>query len=742
MFDRKERTMDQQKLKELLQDMSLPEKINQLLQVTSGFFIDDVELTGPIRENGITEQSIAQAGSVIGLLGAKKYKEIQDAYIKKHPHNIPLLLMLDVINGFRTIFPIPLAQGATFEPEVSKRCAQIAAKESAVSGVHVTFAPMVDLVRDARWGRVMESTGEDAKLNSDFAIAMVEGFQGTNVGEEYKIAACVKHFAAYGAPTAGRDYNTVELSENTLRGYYLPAYEAAVKAGVEMVMTSFNTLNGIPSTGNQWLMRNVLRDEMGFDGVLISDWAAIEELLYHGYANDRKEAAGLAMNAGVDIDMMTGIYSKNLESLIEDGTVKEELLDEAVLRILALKNKLGLFENPYKDADEEKEKEIILCEEHRKVSLEAAEKSFVLLKNDGILPLKKKEKIAFIGPFVSEKEIYGVWSMLGRPEDTVSIEEAADKIRMDYEFTFAKGCNILGDEDSDLIPNQHVQEMSKEDEERMLQEAVEAAKNADKIVLALGEHRRMSGEAASRSDLTLPKVQYKLLDAIYEVNPNIAVLIFTGRPLDLREVSEKSKAILNVWLPGTEGGTAILNTLIGKVSPSGKLPMSFPYCVGQVPVHYNEYFTGRPYDPKTGGKEYRSNYRDIPNAPLYSFGYGLSYAKFQYDELKLSKDSMSNGETIEAYVTLKNVGEYAGTETVQLYIRDCVGSVVRPRKELKGYQKIMLQPGEAKKVTFEITEEMLRFCKADSSFGSEKGEFHVFLGTDSSTEEFVSFNLN
>ncbi|HCL01703.1 MAG TPA: beta-glucosidase, partial [Lachnoclostridium phytofermentans] len=425
MFDRKERTMDQQKLKELLQDMSLPEKINQLLQVTSGFFIDDVELTGPIRENGITEQSIAQAGSVIGLLGAKKYKEIQDAYIKKHPHNIPLLLMLDVINGFRTIFPIPLAQGATFEPEVSKRCAQIAAKESAVSGVHVTFAPMVDLVRDARWGRVMESTGEDAKLNSDFAIAMVEGFQGTNVGEEYKIAACVKHFAAYGAPTAGRDYNTVELSENTLRGYYLPAYEAAVKAGVEMVMTSFNTLNGIPSTGNQWLMRNVLRDEMGFDGVLISDWAAIEELLYHGYANDRKEAAGLAMNAGVDIDMMTGIYSKNLESLIEDGTVKEELLDEAVLRILALKNKLGLFENPYKDADEEKEKEIILCEEHRKVSLEAAEKSFVLLKNDGILPLKKKEKIAFIGPFVSEKEIYGVWSMLGRPEDTVSIEEAA-----------------------------------------------------------------------------------------------------------------------------------------------------------------------------------------------------------------------------------------------------------------------------------------------------------------------------
>lgn len=733
--------MDQQNLKKLVGDMSLTEKINQLLQVTSGFFVNEAELTGPIRENGITEESISEAGSIIGLLGAKKYKEIQDAYIEKHPHKIPLLIMLDVINGFRTIFPIPLAQGATFEPELSKKCAKIAAKESAVSGVHVTFAPMVDLVRDARWGRVMESTGEDTKLNSDFAAAMVEGFQGNHVGEEYQIAACVKHFAAYGAPTAGREYNTVELSENTLRGYYLPAYEAAIKAGVEMVMTSFNTLNGVPATGNQWLMRDVLRDEMKFDGVLISDWAAIEELIYHGYAKDRKAAAGLAMNASVDIDMMTGIYSKNLASLIEDGTVKEEILDEAVLRILQLKNKLGLFENPYKDADEEKEKEIILCEEHRQVSLEAAEKSFVLLKNEGILPINKKEKVAFIGPFVHEKEIYGTWSMLGRPEDTVSIADAAQKYRVDYEVTFAKGCDILGEEDINLIPEVHGNAMKLEDQETLLKEAVEAAKNADKVILALGEHRRMSGEAASRAELTLPKVQERLLHAIYEVNPNIGVILFTGRPLDLRLVSEKSKAILNVWMPGTEGGNAILNVLTGKVSPSGKLPMSFPYCVGQVPVHYNEYFTGRPYDPKSGGKEYRSNYRDIPNTPLYPFGYGLSYAKFQYSDLKLSKDTMQEGETLDACITIKNEGEYGGTETVQLYIRDCVGSVVRPRKELKSYQKVELQPGEVKCVTFNITEEMLRFYKADSTFGSEKGEFHVFIGTDSSTEEYVSFEL-
>ncbi|MFV0343103.1 MAG: beta-glucosidase BglX [Anaerocolumna sp.] len=733
--------MDQQKLIDLVGDMSLTEKINQLLQVTSGFFVNEAELTGPIRENGITEESISQAGSIIGLLGAKEYKIIQDSYIEKHPHNIPLLIMLDVINGFRTIFPIPLAQGATFEPELSKECAKIAAKESAVSGVHVTFAPMVDLVRDARWGRVMESTGEDPKLNSDFAAAMVEGFQGNYIGDEYQIAACVKHFAAYSAPTGGREYNTVELSENTLRGYYFPAYEAAIRAGVEMVMTSFNTLNGVPATGNKWLMRDVLRDEMKFDGVLISDWAAIEELIYHGYAKDRKEAAGMAMNAGVDIDMMTGIYSKNLAALIEAGTVKKEILDEAVLRILTLKNKLGLFENPYKDADEEKEKEVILCKEHRQVSLEAAEKSFVLLKNDGVLPINKKEKIAFIGPFVQEKEIYGAWSMLAKPEDTVSIEDAAKGYSMDYEFTFAKGCNVLGEEDLDLIPDTYAKTMKLDEQDTLLKEAVEAAKHADKVILAVGEHRRMSGEAASRAELTLPKAQEKLLHAIYEVNPNIGVILFTGRPLDLRLVMEKSKAILNVWMPGTEGGNAILNVITGKVNPSGKLPMSFPYCVGQVPVHYNEYFTGRPYDSKSGGKEYRSNYRDIPNTPLYPFGYGLSYGKFVYSDLQISKNKMVAGEILQACITIKNEGEYGGTETVQLYIRDCFGSVVRPKKELKAYQKVNLQPGEVKCVTFEITEDMLKFIKADTSFGSEKGEFYVFVGTDSSTEEYVNFEL-
>lgn len=733
--------MEQKELINLVKDMSLEEKVNQLLQVTSGFFIDEAILTGPIRENGITEESIAQAGTVIGLLGAKKYKEIQDAYMEKHPHKIPLLFMLDVINGFRTIFPIPLGQGATFEPEVSKRCAEIAAKESAVSGVHVTFAPMVDLVRDARWGRVMESTGEDGKLNSDFAKAMVEGFQGDDIGKQYHIGACVKHFAGYGAPTAGREYNTVELSENTLRGYYLPAYKAAIDAGVEMVMTSFNTLNGVPSTGNEWLMRDVLRNEMGFDGVLISDWAAIEELIYHGYAKDRMHAGELAIKAGVDIDMMTGIYSKELAALIQGGKVDESLLDESVLRILTLKNKLGLFENPYKDADPIKEKEVILCEEHRKTALEVAEKSFVLLENDGILPLKKGEKVAFIGPFVHEKEIYGAWSMLGKEEDTVSIEDAFHKVQGVYDMTFTQGSPILGAEEYKLIPKHQVKETSKVEEERMLCEAIEAAKGADKVILAIGEHRGMSGEAASRADLLIPEVQQRLLRAVYEVNPNIAVVLFTGRPLDLREVSEKSRAILTVWMPGTEGGNAIANVLTGKFNPSGKLPMSFPYCVGQVPVHYNEYYTGRPYDSNSGEVAYRSNYRDIPNNPLYPFGHGLSYTSFTYSDLEISKNEMKSNEQIRASVKLKNTGDCVGTETVQLYIRDCIGSVVRPKKELKDYKKVTLQPGEEKTIEFDITEDMLRFCRVDMKFASEPGEFYVYIGTNSNTEDYVTFEL-
>lgn len=731
----------QEQMKSLVADMSLEEKIGQLLQVTSGFFAEKDMITGPIRENGITEDNLKLTGSVIGLLGAKEYKRVQKEFMEKHPHHIPLLFMLDVINGFRTVFPIPLGQGAAFEPELSRRCAQVAAKEASVSGIHITFAPMADLVRDARWGRVMESTGEDPLLNADYAKAMVEGFQGENVGEAFRVGACVKHFAGYGAPVAGRDYNTVELSENTLREYYLPAYEAAVKAGSELVMTSFNTLGGIPSTGNRRLMRDILRGEMGFDGVLISDWAAIEELIYHGYAQDKKEAARLSIEAGVDIDMMTGIYNKELAALIKEGRVREELLDEAVYRILKLKDKLGLFEHPWKDADEELEKKVILCEDHRRLALEAAEKSFVLLKNDGILPLQKEEKVAFIGPFVREKELCGAWSMVGRAEDTLSIEEAAIKLGAGEEWRFARGSMMLGEEERLLTPAPVEEILSQEKQEELLTEAAELAAWADKVVLAIGEHRLMSGEAASRGEIRIPEVQKKLFDAVRKANPNVAVVLFTGRPLDIREIAAGAKAVLNVWMPGTEGGRAIVRTLTGENNPSGKLPMSFPYCVGQLPVSYNEYFTGRPFSGNAEERAYRSSYRDIPNEPLYPFGYGLGYANFAFTDRYVSSRTLSADGAIEAGVTVENTGDREGTETVQLYIRDCYGSVVRPKKELKAYRKISLKPGERRKVTFTITEKMLAFTRADLSYGSEPGTFLAFIGADSRVEEGMEFAL-
>ena len=441
--------MKQRDLEALLADMTLKEKADQMLQVVGQMILSEDKnvITGPMQELGITEEDVRLAGSVLGSMGAADIKKIQKKYMEEQPHKIPLIFMLDVINGYRTVFPIPLGQGATFEPEVSKRCAAVAAKEAAVSGVQVTFAPMVDLVRDARWGRVMESTGEDPYLNSQFAKAMVEGFQGSDVSEKYKVGACVKHFAGYGGAVAGRDYNTVELSEHTFREFYLPAYKAGIDAGAELVMTSFNTVNGIPASGNKWLMRDILRDEMGFDGVLISDFAAIKETIAHGYSSDEADAAKKAIEAGVDIDMMTSCYSKNLVKLVEDGEVDEKLVDECVMRILKLKNKLGLFENPYKDADEEEEKKFILCKEHRALSREAAVKSFVLLKNeDQALPLKKGLKVAFIGPYTNNHNIMGSWSLIGKREETVTIEEAAREV-MDPETTvFRQGCPVLGND--------------------------------------------------------------------------------------------------------------------------------------------------------------------------------------------------------------------------------------------------------------------------------------------------------
>ena len=720
--------MTKEQLTALLNDMSLEEKVNQMSQVIGGFFDDDTVITGPMAEMGFTEENIELSGSVIGSMGAETVKKIQKSYMEKHPHHIPLLFMLDIINGYKTVFPIPLGQGATFEPELSEKCAAVAAKEASVSGLHVTFAPMTDLVRDARWGRVMESTGEDPYLNGLFCESMVKGFQGENLSDEYKIAACVKHFAGYGAPTAGRDYNTVELSEHTFREFYLPSYKAGIDAGAALVMTSFNTVNGIPATGNKKLMRGILRDEMGFDGVLISDWAAIEETIYHGYCADKEDAAIRAVEAGVDIDMMTGIYCDNLCRLVREGKIPESLVDECCMRILELKNKLG---------------QLILCKEHRELAREAARKSFVLLKNEEqILPLDKTKKTAFIGPYVNSRNLMGSWSIIGEAKDITTVEETMAVEEAGNNVVCCQGSPMLGAEvilEGFTEENQAI--YTPEEEARMLEEALEAAKKADQVVLFIGEDRLQSGEATSNATIQIPQIQQNLLERVAEINENIAVVLFSGRPLDLRDVQVKAKAILEVWMPGTEGAGAITDVLYGRYNPTGKLPMSFPYCVGQVPVHYNEYATGRPHVEGKDKDRFRSKYLDIPNAPLYPFGYGLSYTTFTVSEVSLDKDSMKDGESIRAAVTVKNTGTCAGTETIQLYLHDVAASVVRPVKGLKDFRKVTLQPGEETSVKFTITEPQLRFLSENNIFESEAGIFEIFIGTDSTTTNKAKFTL-
>lgn len=735
--------MTEQKLKELLADMTLEEKVNQMSQVVGAFFNKDMDITamGPMADKGFTPENVALSGSILGSMGAETLKKIQKDFVEQHPHHIPMLFMLDVINGFKTIFPIPLGQGATFEPELSEKCAAVAAKEAAVSGLHVTFAPMTDLVRDARWGRVMESTGEDPYLNGLFCAGMVRGFQGDDLKEPYKIASCVKHFAGYGAPTAGRDYNTVELSEHTFRDFYLPSYKAGIDAGAAMVMTSFNTVNGVPATGNKKLMRGILRDEMGFDGVLISDWAAIEEIIYHGYCADREEAAVRSAEAGVDIDMMTGIYCENLCRLVREGKISEDLINESCMRILELKNKLGLFENPYKDADAEKEKAYNLCPEHRALAKKAAEESFVLLKNDGVLPLDTAKKIAFVGPYTNNHEIKSSWSFTGDSKDCVTIQEAAEKVFDASRTTYAEGCPVIGN-DVELIGFTETtpKKYSEEELAAMEQSALQAAKEADLVVMPMGEHYLQSGEATSRAMIDVPEIQMELFHKVLAVNPNVVVVLFNGRPLDLREISAKAKAILEVWFPGTEGGSAVVDVLTGKKNPSGHLPMSFPYCVGQAPVSYNEYSTGRPNLP--GMKErFRSKYLDIPNAPLYPFGYGLSYTTFDISAVTLDQNEMDKNGRIAAHVTVKNTGDTAGCDVVQLYIRDDYSDVVRPVRELKGFRRVELAPGKEQEVTFYITEEDLRYYRLDGTFGSEPGTFTVFVGDSSTTENSAVFTL-
>ncbi len=735
--------MTEKQLLDLLHEMTLKEKVDQMLQITGSFYQKDANevLTGPENKLGLTAEDLRYAGSILGTAGAERLKKIQERYLETQPHKIPMLFMMDIIHGMKTVFPIPLAQGASFNPALSKECAAAAAKEAAVSGLHVTFAPMADLVRDPRWGRVMESTGEDPYLNSLFARAMVEGFQGDDPKEPYRIAACVKHFAAYGAAEAGRDYNTAELSEHTLWESYLPAYRAGIEAGAALVMTSFNTVNGIPASTNRWLMRDILRDELGFDGVLISDFSAIYETIAHGHAKDKADAAQKALEAGVDIDMMSDVYSSNLCRLVEEGAVEEALVDEAVLRILRLKNRLGLFENPYKDADPEGEKRYILCAEHRALARRAATESAVLLKNDGLLPLAPKSSVALIGPYLRSRGMISSWAIAGELSDCVTVEEAAKSVFDPRNTYYADGCPMVSEGTAFAGFREETPcAVSEEKQGEMLREALDAAKQAETVVLLLGEHYLQSGEAASRAMIELPEVQMELFREVYKVNQNIAVALFGGRPLDLREISRKAKAVLEAWLPGTEGGNAVIDLLSGKANPSGKLSMSFPYCVGQVPVHYNMDSTGRPWIP--GGQDRcRSRYLDIPNEPLYPFGYGLSYTEFTVSPVVLDRDVLTKDTPLTASVLVKNTGTVPGVEAVQLYIRDEYASVVRPIKELKGFQKVRLAPGEEREIRFTIDEPMLRFHTADNGFSSETGRFTLYVGQDSATENSTCFEL-
>lgn len=725
-------------LEELLKSLTIEEKIGQLLQLAPFLFNDNNkgEITGPMKDMGIGSKEINLAGSVLGISGAKEMKEIQSQYLAKHDKKIPLLFMADVIHGYRTIYPIPLALGCSWDIDMAEESARVAAKEAAAGGIHVTFSPMVDLVRDPRWGRVMESTGEDPYLNGLYARAFVRGYQG-NLTNDDNIAACVKHFAAYGAAEGGRDYNTVDMSERTLREYYLPAYKAAVDEGARMLMTSFNVVDGVPSSGNEWLMRDLLRDEWNFDGVVISDWGAVAELIPHGVAEDGKEAAEKALKAGVDIEMMTTHYVHHLKELIELGKIDESLLDESVLRILQLKKDLGLFENPFRGADEELEAKLILCDEHRESVRRAAEKSMVLLKNEGVLPLSKDvKKVAVVGPFADNQMILGGWAWQGKFEETVTLKEGLINKLGEDRVLVAKGC------DSEL-PERVKTAMSEEG----FEEAIRIAKEAEVVILALGEHFDLSGEGGCRTNIKLPNVQEKLAREILALNKPTAVVLFNGRPLDITELSNEATDILEAWYPGTEGGNAVANVLFGDANPQGRLTMAFPYSVGQVPVYYNCLNTGRPKMKEYGelhtfGEDrYCSHYLDAPNAPLYPFGYGLSYTTFKYGEATINKDSMTMEEKLTVKVTVKNEGKVAGTETVQFYIRDISGSVSRPLKELKGFKQVTLAAGQETEVEFEINEEMLRFNTLRNGFASEKGKFIAMVGPNSKEVQELEFEL-
>lgn len=706
--------MASQIAKTILEEMTIQEKIGQLIQLSGDFFQNGTAaITGPLKEHHLSLETIYTAGSVLGISGAERVRQVQTDFLKHSRLKIPLLFMADVVHGYQTIFPIPLALGATFDPQTMHDMAAVAAKESAAGGVHVTFAPMVDLVRDPRWGRVMESTGEDPYLNSVMAKAAVNGFQGKLPLDANHIAACVKHFAAYGAPEAGREYNTVDISEWRFREQYLPAYAAAIEAESLLVMTSFNTLFGIPATANQKLMRDILRQELDFKGVLISDWDAIGETIAHGVAGNLEAAADLSLEAGVDIDMMSFAYAKYLEKAANLDEHTKLLIDEAVVRILDLKVALGLFEDPYRGLSVEREATTILSSDNLHVAEQAAEKSMVLLKNESVLPLATDAKVALVGPGAHTGDLLGSWSWQGDPQKTSSIYDEFKSRFKSVEY--AKGCGF------------HALNYQE------LDQAVMIGRDSDVIVAVVGLPSSETGEATSLTQLTLPTEQLTLLKQLAALNKPLITVVLTGRPLDLTAVAAVSSAIVLAWYPGSRGAAALTNILTGEVNPSGKLPMSFPRHVGQVPIYYNHYNTGRPISQTADDDEnkYLSKYVDAKNEPLYPFGYGLSYADLAVEQLKVLNPIVNDSQNLQVGVTITNHSTISATTVIQVYSHQLVGQTVRPVKELKYFERLSLAPLETRDILVTLPLMTFRSMQSNLQWQVEDGDYTVMVGLDS-----------
>ncbi|MCD7941478.1 MAG: beta-glucosidase BglX [Bacteroides intestinalis] len=735
----------------LMKKMTVEEKIGQLNLPVSGEIV-----TGQAQNSDVTkkiEQGLV--GGLLNLKGVEKIRDVQKLAIEKSRLGIPLIFGMDVVHGYETIFPIPLGLSCSWDMEAIRKSARIAATEASADGISWTFSPMVDISRDPRWGRVSEGNGEDPFLGGAIAKAMVSGYQGIDLNNQLKrndeIMACVKHFALYDAGEAGRDYNTVDMSRNRMFNEYMYPYQAAVDAGVGSVMASFNEIDGVPATANKWLMTDVLRKQWGFDGFVVTDFTGISEMIAHGIG-DLQTVSARALNAGVDMDMVSEGFTGTIKKSIDEGKISMETLDKACRRILEAKYKLGLFDNPYKYCDLKRPKRDIFTKEHRDAARKIAGESFVLLKNDKsgssanpTLPLKKEGTVAVIGPLANTRSnMPGTWSVAARLNDYPSVYEGLKEMMAGkVNITYAKGSNLISDaayEERATMFGRSLNRDNRTDKE-ILDEALKVAANADVIIAALGESSEMSGESSSRTNLDLPDAQRTLLEALLKTGKPVVLTLFTGRPLTLTWEQEHVPAILNVWFGGSEAAYAIGDVLFGDVNPSGKLTMTFPKNVGQIPLFYNHKNTGRPLPEGKWFEKFRSNYLDVDNDPLYPFGYGLSYTNFQYSNITLSAPTMGQDGSVTAMVTVTNTGKYDGAEVVQLYIRDLVGSITRPIKELKGFDKIFLKAGESKTVSFKITPELLRFYDYELNFVAEPGDFDIMIGGSSQSVKTAHLSL-